>query len=355
MAIAHQIGPMISDLNQAPVPHPQFLVAALLLPHLVLVQGLTAWRAAVVADVLTAEVAMVIVLMTGHLTVRLGWSLAYLQGVRTLPRTSEVIEVPESEHLPGTVIETGRAKETETLAGTDTVKGIATETERRSGIGTGRETGREKETRTRTKIVIVATETENVIGIATVIATVTAEMRKIVTGIRGKIARFPVVVLFPQQLLLPWTLVIYPLVLIPQGTVADHKSVMMHLARGGVLLMTRLTVIPRGAPVRKDIVKIVPVGQRRRVMIDLENPIGVGSEKHLNLNYATLYLNDLARSDYQRVPKIYLLVHLLHHARWHLGMRPGLNPIFLLAEVVGTGRVRVTMAHTRSQLPPAAG
>lgn len=119
--------------------------------------------------------------------------------------------------------------------------------------------------------------------------------------------------------------------------------------------MTRLTVIPRGAPVRRDIVKIAPAGQRRRVMIDLENPIGVGSEKHLKLNYATLYLNDPARSDYQRVLKIYLLVHLLHHGRWHLGMRPEPNPIFLLAEVVGTGRVRVTMAHTRSRPLRAAG
>jgi hypothetical protein len=39
-------------------------------------------------------------------------------------------------------------------------------------------------------------------------------------------------------------------------------------------------------------VKIALVGQRRRVMIDLENPIGVGSEKYLKLNYATLYLNE---------------------------------------------------------------
>jgi hypothetical protein len=213
---------MISDPNLAPVPHPQFLVAALLLLHLVLVQELTAWRAALVADVLTVEVAMAIVLMTGHLTVRLDWSLVYLQGVKTLPRTPEVIEA-ESEHLLETVIERERAKETETLAGTDMVKGTATETEKRSEIGTGRETGRGRETRTRTKIAIVVTETENVIGIATVIATVTVEMRRIVIGIRGKIARFLVVVLLQRQLLLPWTLVICLLVRIPQGTVAGHS------------------------------------------------------------------------------------------------------------------------------------
>jgi hypothetical protein len=217
---------MISDLNLALVPHLQFLVAALLLLHLVLAQEITAWRAALAADVLTVEVVMVIVLMKGRLTVRLDWNLVYLQGVRTLLRTPEVREALENEHLLGKVIETERAKETGTLVGTDMVKGTVTETERRSGIG--REIGRGRETRTRTKIVIVVTETGNVIGIATVIVTVTAEMRRIVTGIRGKIARFPVVVLLPQQLLLPWTLVIYPLVLIPQGTVADHKWVMMH-------------------------------------------------------------------------------------------------------------------------------
>jgi hypothetical protein len=76
---------------------------------------------------------------------------------------------------------------------------------------------------------------------------------------------------------------------------------MMRSARGDVLWMTRLTVIPRGALVRRDIAKIASAGQRRRVMTDLENPIGAGSEKHLKLNYATLYLNDLARSAYQRV------------------------------------------------------
>jgi hypothetical protein len=217
---------MISDLNLALVPHLQFLVAALLLLHLVLAQEITAWRAALAADVLTAEVVMVIVLMKGRLTVRLDWNLVHLQGVRTLLRTPEVREALENELLLGKVIETERAKETGTLVGTGMVKGTVTETERRSGIG--RETGRGRETRTRTKIVIVVTETGNVIEIATVIATVTAEMRRIVTGIRGKIARFPVVVLLPQQLLLPWTLVIYPLVLIPQGTVADHKWLMMH-------------------------------------------------------------------------------------------------------------------------------
>lgn len=223
MAIAHQIGPMISDPNLVPVPHPQFLVAALLLLHLVLVQEPTAWRAALVVDVLTVEVAMVIVLMIGHLIVRLGWSLVHLQGVKTLLRTPEVIEAPENEHLLEIVIETERAKETETLAGTDMVKGTATETERKRGIGTERETGRGRETRTRTKIAIVVTETENVIGIVTVIATVTGEMRRIVTGIQGKIARFLVVVLLPRRLLLPWTLVICPLVRIPQGTAAEHN------------------------------------------------------------------------------------------------------------------------------------
>lgn len=275
----------------------------------------------------------------------------HLQGVKTLPRTPEVIEAPESEHLRETVIETERVIETETLGGTDMVKGSATETERRSGIGTGKETGRG----IKTKIAIVVTETENVIGIATVIATVTAGMRRIVTGIRGKIARFPVVVLLLPQLLLPWTLVTCPLVPIPQGIVAGHKLVMMHSAREDVLLMTRPTVIPRGAPVRRDIVKIALAGQRRRVTIDLGNPIGVENGKHLRLNHATLYLNDLARSDCQRVLEIYLLVHLLHHGRWHLGMRPEPNLILLLAEVVGTGRVRVTMAHTRSRPPPVAG
>jgi hypothetical protein len=212
---------MISDPNLVLVPHPQFLVAALLLLHLVLVQELTAWRAALVVGVLTVEVAMVIALMTGHLIVRLGLSLVYLQGVKTLLRTPEVIKAPENEHLLEIVIETEIAKETEILAGTDMAKGTATETGRRRGIGTGRETGRGRETRT--KIAIVVTETENVIGIATVIATVTAEMRRIVIGIRGKIARFLVVVLLPRQLLLPWTLVICPLVRIPQGTVAEHN------------------------------------------------------------------------------------------------------------------------------------
>jgi hypothetical protein len=119
--------------------------------------------------------------------------------------------------------------------------------------------------------------------------------------------------------------------------------------------MTRPTVIPRGAPVRRDIVKIAPAGQRRRVTIDLENLIGVGNEKYLRLNYAILCLNDLARSDYQRVLKIYLLLHPLHHERWHPGTRPEPNPILLLAEVVGIGRVRVTMAHTHSRPPPAVG
>jgi WD40 repeat protein len=57
------------------VPHLQFLVAALPLLHFILVQELTAWRAALVVDVLTVEVAMAIVLMTGHLIARLGWSL----------------------------------------------------------------------------------------------------------------------------------------------------------------------------------------------------------------------------------------------------------------------------------------
>lgn len=262
-------------------------------------------------------------------------------------------EAPESEHLLGTVKETERVTETETLAGTDMVKGTAIETERRSAIGTERETGKERETRTRTKTktAIVVTETENVIEIATVIATVTAEMRKIVTGIRGKIARLLVVVLLLRQFLLLWTLVICPPVLIPQGTVAELKWAMMDSARGGVLLTTRLTVIPRGAPVRRDIVKIAPAGQRRRVTIDLENPIGVGSEKHLKPNYAILYLND----DYQRVPRIYLLVHLLHRGRWRLEMRLEPNLIFLLAEVVGTGRISVTTAHTHSHRPPAAG
>ncbi|KAG2750019.1 hypothetical protein P692DRAFT_20802989 [Suillus brevipes Sb2] len=46
-------------------------LAALPLLHLVLVQELT-WRAALVVDVLTVEVAMAIVLMTGHLIARLG-------------------------------------------------------------------------------------------------------------------------------------------------------------------------------------------------------------------------------------------------------------------------------------------
>lgn len=129
----------------------------------------------------------------------------------------------------------------------------------------------------------------------------------------------------------------------------------MDSERGGVLLMTRLTVIPRGAPVRRDTVKIAPAGQRRRVTTDFENLIGVGSEKHLKLKYATLYLTDLARSDYQKVLKIYLLVHPLHHGRWLLEMRLELNLIFLLAGVVGIGRVSVTTAHTRSRPPPAAG
>jgi hypothetical protein len=66
---------MIGGPNLVVVPHPQFLVATLPLLHLVLVQELTAWRAAPVVDILTVEVAMVIVLMTGHLITRLGWSL----------------------------------------------------------------------------------------------------------------------------------------------------------------------------------------------------------------------------------------------------------------------------------------
>jgi len=57
-------------------------------------------------------------------------------------------------------------------------------------------------------------------------------------------------------------------------------------------LFGRPTVIPRGAPVRRDIVKIAPAGQRRRVTIDLENLIGVGNEKYLRLNYAILCLNE---------------------------------------------------------------
>lgn len=38
--------------------------------------------------------------------------------------------------------------------------------------------------------------------------------------------------------------------------------------------------------------KIALAGQRRRVTIDLGNPIGVETAKHLRLNHATLYLNE---------------------------------------------------------------
>jgi hypothetical protein len=78
---------------------------------------------------------------------------------------------------------------------------------------------------------------------------------------------------------------------------------MMDWARGGVLLMTRyelhlslshecspfrrLTVILRGAPVRRDTTAVG--GRRKKDTIDLENLIGVGpSEKRLKVNHATL-------------------------------------------------------------------
>jgi len=89
-------------------------------------------------------------------------------------------------------------------------------------------------------------------------------------------------------------------------------------------------------------------------MIDLENLIGVGpSEKHLKVKHATL-LTGLARSDYQRALKIYLLVHLLHHGRWHLGMHLEVNLNFLPVEVVETGKVNVIMADMCFRPPQAA-
>lgn len=117
-------------------------------------------------------------------------------------------------------------------------------------------------------------------------------------------------------------------------------------------MMTRLTVILRGAPARRDTTAVG--GRRKKDMIDLENLIGVGpSEKRLRVNHATL-LTDLVRSDYQRVLRIYLLVHLLHRGRWHLEMHLEVNLNFLPAEVVETGRVSVIMADMCSRPPQAA-
>jgi len=49
----------------------------------------------------------------------------------------------------------------------------------------------------------------------------------------------------------------------------------------------RLTAILRGVPAKR--VMIVAGDQRKRVMIVLENPIGVGpNEKRPNLSYATV-------------------------------------------------------------------
>jgi hypothetical protein len=196
---------MISDLRVAPAPRRRFLVAAPLPLHHILVQGPIAWRVAlVVADVPIVEAAMVIVMRIDLLTVK----LVHLQGVKMLLHIFEVKEVRVSEHPPGRVIESGRVNGTGSLAGKDMVKEIVTEKERRSVIGTGIEIGKGRETRTRTKNVIVATGTETVTEIETGIETVTAGMRRIVTETRGKIGNLLGVVPPPLRHLLPSILVI---------------------------------------------------------------------------------------------------------------------------------------------------
>jgi hypothetical protein len=194
-ASAHQIGLKISDLKLVPVPHLRSHVAVLPPLHRALVRGLIAWRAALaVADVPTVVVATVTVMMIDLQTVK-------VVHVKMLLHMPEAIEALENERPCGTAIETERVNGTGTLAGKDMVKGTVTEKERRIEIETGRET-------TKIKNVIVVTGTKTVIEIETVIETVTAEMRRIVTETQGKIGNLLVVVPHLRRHLLPSILAI---------------------------------------------------------------------------------------------------------------------------------------------------